>query len=152
DALEAGLKRLKLRHLRETLDDVNARALEEEPSYLDFLGYVVAEEIEARDETQRAKRVQAARFPFERTLDDFDFSFQTSVDRKTLLDLARLGFIERRENLVLVGPPGVGKTHLSVALGFEAVNAGYRVSFTTVHDLVDRLYKAIADDTVTQTM
>lgn len=152
DALETGLKRLKLRRLRESLDELNELALEEEPSYLDFVGYIVAQEVEARDETQRQKRMQAARFPFWRTLDDFDFKFQTSVSRQTLLDLAQLDFVERRENLVLLGPPGVGKTHLSVALGVEAVNAGYRVIFSTVHDLVDRFYKALADDTVTQTM
>lgn len=150
--LEAGLKRLKLRRLRESLDELNERALEEEPSYLDFVAYVVGQEVASRNETQRLKRMQAARFPFARTLDDFDFAFQTSVSRRTLLDLAQLQFVERCENLILLGPPGVGKTHLSVALGTAAVNAGYRVIFTTVHDLVDLLYKALADDTVTQTM
>lgn len=151
-ALEAGLKRLKLRRLRESLGELNELALQEEPSYLDFVAYIVDQEIKAREETQRQKRLQAARFPFLRTLDHFDFTCQTSVSRQTLLDLAQLDWIERRENLILLGPPGVGKTHLAVALGVEAVNAGFRVIFTTVHDLVDRLYKALADDTVSQTL
>lgn len=152
DVLETGLKRLKLRRLRESLDELNELALEEEPSYLDFIAYIVEQEVIAREETQRQKRLKAARFPFLRTLDGFDFRFQTSVRRQTILDLAQLDFVERRENLVLLGPPGVGKTHLAIALGVEAVNAGYRVMFSTVHDLTDRLYKALADDTVTQTM
>lgn len=151
-ALEAGLKRLKLRCLRETLDELNELALQEEPSYLDFIAYIVDQEVKAREETQRQKRLQAARFPFLRTLDGFDFRFQTSVRRQTILDLAHLDFIKRRENVVLLGPPGVGKTHLAVALGIEAVNAGFSVIFNTVHDLVDRLYKALADDTVTAAM
>lgn len=152
EALETGLKRLKLRRLRESLDELNELALEEEPSYLDFLAYVVEQEVTAREETQRQKRLKAANFPFLRTLDGFDFRFQTSVRRQTILDLAQLDFIDRRENLVLLGPPGVGKTHLAVALGIEAVNAGHAVMFSTVHDLADRLYKALADDTVRQTM
>jgi DNA replication protein DnaC len=150
-ALEAGLKRLKLRQLSESLTELNELALEEEPSYLDFVAYIVTQEVKAREATQRQKRLQAARFPFLRTLDDFDFKFQASVSRQTLLDLARLDFVERRENLVLLGPSGVGKTHLAISLGIEAVNADYRVMFSTVHDLVDRRYRASADDTVTQT-
>ena len=141
EVLETGLKRLKLRRLRESLDELNELALEEEPSYLDFIAYIVEQEVIAREETRRQKRLKAARFPFLRTLDGFDFGFQTSVRRQTILDLAQLDFVERRENLVLLGPPGVGKTHLAIALGVEAVNAGYRVMFSTVHDLTDRLYK-----------
>lgn len=151
-ALEAGLKRLKLRRLRERLDEITELALQEEPSYMDFIAYIVDQEVKARDETQQQKQMQAAKFPYVRTLDGFDFAFQTSVSRQTLLDLARLEWIERRENLILLGPPGVGKTHLAVAVGVEAIHAGFKVIFTTVHDLVDRFYKAMADDTVAQTM
>ncbi|NLN19935.1 MAG: ATP-binding protein, partial [Firmicutes bacterium] len=87
-----------------------------------------------------------------RTLDGFNCRLHTSVRRQTILDLTQLDFVERRENLVLLSPPAVGKTHLAIALGVEAVNAGYTVMFSTLHDLTDRLYKALADDTVTQTM
>ncbi|MGI6557770.1 MAG: IS21-like element helper ATPase IstB [Limnochordia bacterium] len=152
DALEQGLRRLKLRHMREHLEDINELALQEEPSYLDFLGYLVSREVEGREQTRRAIRLKAARFPFYRTVDDFDFTVQNSVSQQTLRDLAQLEFVKVRENVVLLGPPGVGKTHLAVALGIEAVNQGYRVQFITAQELADQLYSALADGTVAQTM
>jgi DNA replication protein DnaC len=151
-ALEQGLRRLKLRHMRQHLDDINELALQEEPSYMDFLGYLVAREVEGRENTQKELHLKAARFPFYRTLDDFDFSCQNSVSQQTLRDLAELDFLRARENIVLLGPPGVGKTHLAVALGIEAVNQGYRVQFVTAQDLADQLYGALADGTVAQAM
>lgn len=114
-------------------------------SYLDFLAALVQEEVQARDETQYNKRLKAARFPGHRTIEQFDFRFQTSISRQQVLELARLRFVEQHENCVLVGPPGVGKTHLAIALGLKAVEAGYRVCFTTVQDLVDDLYATLAD-------
>jgi len=105
EALEQGLRRLKLRHMREHLDDINELALQEEPSYMDFLGYLVVREVEGRERTQRETRLKSARLPFHRTLDDFDFGFQNSVSRQTLLDLAQLQFIESKENVILLGPP-----------------------------------------------
>jgi DNA replication protein DnaC len=152
EMLDHGLRRLKLRRMRQDLDDINELALQEEPSYMDFLGYLVAREVEGRENTQKELRLKAARFPFYRTLDDFDFSFQNSVSQQTLRDLAQLDFLRTRENIVLLGPPGVGKTHLAVALGIEAVNQGYRVQFITAQDLADRLYGALADGTVAQAM
>jgi DNA replication protein DnaC len=152
EALEQGLKRLKLRHMREHLDDINELALQEEPSYLDFLAYLVSREVEGREKTRRAIRLKAARFPFYRTIEDFDFTLQNSVSQQTLRDLAQLEFVRARENVVLLGPPGVGKTHLAVALGIEAVNQGYRVQFITAQELADLLYSALADGTVAQTM
>jgi DNA replication protein DnaC len=149
-ALEQGLKRLKLRRIREMLDDVNELALQEEPSYLDFLAYMVNQEVTAREQTQRAKRLRSAKFPFYKTLDDFDFSFQNSISRQNMLDLAQLAFVEAHENIVLLGPQGVGKSHLAVALGIEAINAGYRVLFTTAEDLTQTLYSALADGTLAQ--
>jgi DNA replication protein DnaC len=123
--LEQGLKRLKLRRVRELLDDVNELALREEPSYLDFLAYIVDQEIAARE---------------------------NSISRQSMLDLATLGFVEAHENIVLLGPQGVGKTHLAVALGIAAVNAGYRVLFMTADSLTQTIYSALADGTLSQHM
>jgi DNA replication protein DnaC len=142
EALEQGLRRLKLRHMREHIDDINELALQEEPSYLDFLAYLVSREVEGRERTRRAIRLKAARFPFYRTIENFDFTLQNSVSQQTLRDLAQLEFVRARENVVLLGPPGVGKTHLAVALGIEAVNQGYRVQFTTTGS--DHLFQLIS--------
>ncbi len=152
ETLEQNLKRLKLRHVRDTLDDINEIALEEEPSYLDFLAYIVQEEVTGRETTQRQRRLKAAHFPAWRTLDDFDFSCQTSVSQQTVRDLATLEFIAKRENLILLGPPGVGKSHLAIALGIEAVNAGYHVLFTTMDDLAAKMYASLADGSLAQYM
>lgn len=145
EELTQALRRLKLRRIREVLEDYNRLAVAQHMSYLDFLAALAQEEVKARDETQYSKRLKAARFPSTKTVEGFDFGFQTSVNRQEVLDLARMRFVEEHENCVLVGPPGVGKTHLAIALGLKAVEAGYRVCFTTVQDLVDDLYATLAD-------
>ncbi len=94
ETLEQNLKRLKLKHIRGSLEAINELALTEEPSYLDFLSYLVEEEVNGREKTQRAGRLKAARFPSWRTLEEFDFSFQSSVSRQTMRDLNTLEFIK----------------------------------------------------------
>ena len=148
EALELNLKRLKLRHIRDRLDEINEIALEEEPSYMDFLAYLVEKEVAGREETRRQRRLKAARFPSLRTLQDFDFSFQTSVSQQTIWDLASLEFVKARENLILLGPPGVGKSHLAIALGLEAVQAGYNTLFITMDELANKMYSCLADDSL----
>jgi DNA replication protein DnaC len=129
---------------------INEVALAEEPSYLDFLAYMVQQEIDGREATQKQRRLKAARLPAWRTLDEFDFSFQVSVSQQTIRDLATLEFIEKRENLILLGPPGVGKSHLAIALGIEAINAGYKALFTTMDYLTTKMYASLADDSLSQ--
>ena len=148
--LEDNLKRLKLRHIRDGLDEINELALQEEPSYLDFLAYLAQKEVEGREYTQRQRRLKAARFPAWRTLDSFDFTFQASVSQQTIRDLSTLSFVESRENLILLGPPGVGKSHIAIALGIEAVSAGYNTLFITMDELANRMYASLADGSLSQ--
>lgn len=148
--LEDNLKRLKLRHIRDGLDEINELALQEEPSYLDFLAYLAQKEVEGREYTQRQRRLKAARFPAWRTLDSFDFTFQTSVSQQTIRDLSTLSFVESRENLILLGPPGVGKSHIAIALGIEAVSADYNTLFITMDELANRMYASLADGSLSQ--
>lgn len=146
EELNQGLRRLKLRRIREVLEDYNRLAVTKQLSYLDFLAGLVQEEIQARNESQYSKRLKAARLPAHKIIEDFDFGFQTSVSRQEVLELARLRFIAEHENCILVGPPGVGKTHLAIALGMKAIEAGFRVYFTSVQDLIDDLYATLADN------
>lgn len=143
--LEQGLKRLKLRRVREVLEDYNRLAVTQQLAYLDFIAGLVNEEVAARDGTQQHKRLLAAGFPTLKRIEDFDFTFQTSVSRQEVAELARLRFLDEHANVCLLGPPGVGKSHLAIALGYQAVLAGHTVSFTTAQDLVDDLYAALAD-------
>lgn len=98
------------------------------------------------------RRVEKANFPYVKTLADFDFSFQPSIDRPVVEELAALGFLERRENVVLVGSPGVGKTHLSIAIGHEAVMARKQVYFADCSRLVEDLKHASAKEALARRM
>lgn len=146
EQLLEGFKRLKLRNMRDLLE---ADELKEELEGFDHpiqaLNHLVQTEVAARDETRRQRRLAQAKFPDEKTLEDFEFGEQPSVDESEIQQLATLNFIERTENVVFLGPPGIGKTHLSIALGVRAVNAGYAVRFITAEAMVDELYQALAD-------
>jgi DNA replication protein DnaC len=116
-----------------------AKAREEGWDYEHYLAAVLAEEVTARDGHGGAARVKAAHFPAVKTIDDFDFTVQTSVNRQTIAHLATLDFLAEAKNVVFLGPPGTGKTHLSIALGVQAARRGHRVAFATASSWVNRL-------------
>lgn len=93
-------------------------------------------------------RTRLARLPFQKTLDEFDFAFQPSVDERRMKDLATMRFLIHQENVLFLGPPGVGKTHLAVALGMEAIRQRHSVYFVTAHDLVEALVDAHTKGTI----
>jgi DNA replication protein DnaC len=139
------LQRLRLFKSRERLEALLQTAATKEASYADFLEAVLDEEVSAKTANNIAMRTRLARFPFVKTLETFDFAYQPSLDKKQLNQLATCHFIEHGENLVILGPPGVGKTHLAVALGLKAITHGYRVLFTTAAALITALTKASAE-------
>jgi DNA replication protein DnaC len=118
------------------------RARAEEWSFEQFAAVLLKTEVDSRDSHGGQARIKAARFPARKTLEEFDFTFQTSIRREQVLHLGQLDFIAGKENVVLLGPPGTGKTHLSIALGIRACLAGHRVAFRTATEWVAMLADA----------
>lgn len=138
-------KRLNLSVTPEMFSSLAEEAAAKDLSYTDFLEKILEESAKAADERTKATLLRFARFPYLKTIEGFDFSFQPSIDKKRVLELATLRFLYNGENVIFLGPPGVGKTHLAVALGLKTAEAGCRVHFSTVSDMVSRLIKAFSD-------
>lgn len=150
--LEWLLNKLKLDYLAPQLDAVCEQAAQQELDYKRFLGQALNLEWQGRYQRGIETRLRQARLPWLKTLEQFDFDFQPSLDRRQVRELAGLSFVERAHNVVILGPPGVGKTHLSVALGFKAVEAGYSVLFLTLETLMTRLTRADGENRLEQTL
>src|SRR3954449_7582668 len=118
------------------------RARAEDWSYEQFIATVLMTEVDSRDSHGGQARIKAARFPAHKTLEEFDFAFQRSIKRTDVLHLGQLDFLHGRENVVLLGPPGTGKTHLAIAVSIRACLAGQRVAFATATEWVARLSEA----------
>jgi DNA replication protein DnaC len=149
EQLKADLDYLQWPRAAECFATLADEAKAEAWSHVEYLGKVVAEQAAATQNRRLAARLRFARFPFRRTITDFDFSFQPSIDRKLVEDLATLRFIEEKRPVVFLGQPGCGKTHLAVALATLAVEAGYRGYFTTGADMVRQLLSAQRDGNFT---
>jgi DNA replication protein DnaC len=145
ERLQEQCARLRLVKSRERLEALLQEATSKEMSYADFLDHVLAEEVASKTQKNVSMRTNLARFPFVKGLDAFDFAYQPSIDKKQIHTLASCHFIEHGENVVILGPPGVGKTHLAVGLGLKAIGAGYRVLFTTAAAMITTLTKALGD-------
>jgi DNA replication protein DnaC len=141
-ALEAALKRLKLSHLAMQLDTVLEDAKKAKLSPTELLSYALNVEIEAREERRIALGMSIAHFPRVCTLEGFDFESGTSIDVGQIRDLARMEWVREKKNLFLLGPPGVGKTHLAIALGRLAVQSNLSTTFVTAQDLLKQLATA----------
>ena len=146
ERLSAHYQRLRLHRLDAELSALLEQAAKKDVSYADFLDDVLTRELAAKQEKHQAMRVMMARFPFQKTLESFDWKFQPSIEPKIIKELATGRFIADGENVLLLGPPGVGKTHLAVALGMSACALGLRTMFTTAAGLITTLGKAMYEN------
>ncbi|MEU1877829.1 IS21-like element helper ATPase IstB [Streptosporangium sp. NPDC020072] len=135
---------LKAPSLAAAVDRLAERARAESWSHEEFLAACLQREVSARESHGGEARIRFARFPARKALEDFDYDHQRSLKREVIAHLGTLDFVAARENVVFLGPPGTGKTHLSIGLGIRACQAGHRVAFATVAQWVDRLAEAHA--------
>src|SRR2546422_9505222 len=136
------LKQLGLTQLEQVLPALFETARQEQWTYETFLGRAIAAEIEGRDRRAAQRRMTAARLPTLKTLEAFDFAFQPTLSERLLWELADLAFVQTATNVLFLGPPGTGKTHLSLALAVKALSAGYSALFTTLTHLAEALETA----------
>lgn len=130
------LRDLRLSGMKEALENQLLTAMQDDLSHLDFLHRLCKIEIDLRNEKSRQRRLKQAQFPFHKTVEEFDFGFQNSISKQHMKSLLEMHWLEKAFNLMFLGPPGIGKTHLAVALGIQAVDMGYNVSFVTLDELV----------------
>ena len=142
ERVAAVLKRLQLTHLRDTLAAVLSEAAKEKWTYLEFLDRILGREVDSKQGKRIQMGMQIAHFPCVRTIETFDFSFQPSVDERLIRELSTGNFIAHGQNVLIFGPPGVGKTHLAIGLGRKIVEQGHTARFTTATALLAVLGKA----------
>src|SRR5919108_995649 len=141
------LKNLRLSGILETLEVRNQQAIEEKCTYVEFLQKLLEDEVERRGQKQLSLRLRRSNLDFTKTLEAFDFSFNPTLNRQQVYDLATCAFIERGEAIFLVGPAGVGKSHLAQALGHEAARRGFDVVFVSAARMLGHLHGGRADGT-----
>ena len=142
------LEKMKMEHLNVQLDAICEQAAKKDLGYREFLTEALQTEWSGRHQKGIEARLRVARFPWVKTLEQFDFSFQPSIDRKVVRELSTLGFVDRAENVIILGPPGVGKTHLAIALGVKALEAGHRALFLTLESMISRLVRARVENRI----
>jgi DNA replication protein DnaC len=139
------LEHLGLAEAATVLESRLEAAAQKQLPYADFLADLLASETSVRRERYLRARTRPAHLPFQRTLDQFDFRFQPSIDKRQVKELATLTFVSEAANILFLGPPGVGKTHLAVALGLRAIEQGFGVYFVRAQDLFEDLRRAQAE-------
>ncbi len=142
ERVQAALSGLGLSSLEGRVEGLLEQAAKKEPSYAEFLLELLTSEVEARRARYLRARLQLAHLPFVKTFEQFDFGFQPSIDGRQMRELRTLRFVHEASNVILLGPPAVGKTHLSVALAEAAIQAGFGAYFITAHEMVTDLGRA----------
>jgi DNA replication protein DnaC len=143
--IQKKLRDFKLSGIINTLELRLKQAQDDNLGYTEFLSLLLEDEINRRADNRRSKLYRNAKLPFEKGIEDFDFTFQPGIKKQEILELATCRFLEKRQNLIFIGAPGTGKTHLSVALALEVLGRGKTVLFTTVWEMINALQQSRAD-------
>lgn len=143
--IEKKLKEYRLSGMIQTLEMRVKQATEDNLGYAEFLGLLLEDETNKRLDNKHARLYRGAHLPFEKDLSDFDFTFQPTLKKQDILELATLRFLDKKANILFQGLPGTGKTHLSVALALKALGYGKTVLFTSVWDMITQLQQSRAD-------
>ena len=141
DRIESNLTRLRLPRIREVIESVIEMAEEQGKSYLSFLDELLEEEVASKEQRRIETALKISGLPFIKSIDEFDFTFHPNLDRQRVMSLFDLTFIRQNGNVIFLGPPGVGKTHLAVSLALKACQAGMSIYFTNMEDLIGKLKK-----------
>ncbi len=141
ERINQALKDLSLEGMSSSFDRFAQDCLKNKKTPYDFLESLLQNEFTLREDSRLQRWIQKAVFPFEKTLKDFKFKFQPTIDEVQIRDLASCRYIDKKEDVVFMGPPGVGKTHLAVALGYEAIYSGHDARFFTLDKIVDLVEK-----------
>jgi len=144
------LREFKLAGIHNSLEERLSYAKDKSLSHLEFLELLLEDENNNRRDNSYKKRYAKAKFPQRKTIEDFDFSFQPSIDRKIINDCLTCNFIKEKRNIVFIGNPGTGKSHLSIAIGLKALLKGYKVLFTSVAEMLQNLNASKADNSYYQ--
>jgi DNA replication protein DnaC len=139
DRLLDNLHRLSLIRASEVLETIARQAETDQRSYLAFLDQLLEEEVAAKEKRRFQTAVKTAGLPAAKTIEEYDFRFHPQLDKKEVMSLFDLDFIPKRENVIFLGPPGVGKTHLAISLAIKACSHGFKVYFTTMDTLIKKL-------------
>ena len=135
--LYLNLERLKLTKIAEMLDNYLERANKENTSIIEALSYLIEAERVYKDDKSLIMRTNVAGFPYRKTLEEFDFNFQPSIDVNVIEELKTGRFLHNKENIILLGPPGVGKTHLAIGIAMEALKHKFSTYYINCHDLIN---------------
>lgn len=146
DTVKTKLREFKLAGMLNSLEDRIAYANDNKLSYRQFLELLCEDEANNRQDNSHKKRYARAKLPCYKTIEEFDFIFQPSIDKKQINDLSTCQYIKEKKNFLLIGNPGTGKTHLSIGLGVKALLKGYKVLFTTTAEMLRQLHMSRADN------
>ena len=150
--LKESLLSLHLNTMAEILEETLKKGAQENLSAADLLLILTSQEMACREQRRVKTRISQANFPVTKTIDAFDFAFPKNINKPQVMNLFDLRFVEQKHNVILMGPPGTGKTHLALALGYQACLQGIKTLFTTAMNLINHLSASLADHSLLKAM